>query len=126
VETEAFADGGTICVRIALSSDVDWRVCLGPKRHFCDSLTGRLSVSEHIRSQRTQRNYDIVARSDLERQVVELLNRARCLDDQCSRYRDNIVTFVESDRYVELYREVEVRRSAMPDGDRDGTEDSTG
>jgi len=109
-----------------LSSDVDWRVWLGPKRHFCDSLTGRLSVSEHIRSQRTQRKYDIVARSDLERQVVELLKRARCLDNQCSRYRDNIVAFVESDRYVELYREVEERRKVMRDGASDGTEDLTG
>ena len=58
---------------------------------------------DHERLKQTK--YEIVARSDLQLQMVDLLKTATVDDDELQSVRDEMVAFVESDRYVELARE---------------------
>ena len=101
----AFADGGTVCLCGRLPSDIQFRICLSPT----DSVVfmgrpGRLWISEFHPSRQPYKIYEIVARSDLETQILRLMRSATCRSAETERVRDRIVTFVESDRYVELYR----------------------
>src|SRR5262245_15742235 len=76
----AFADGGTICVRGRLPANTEFEVFLSPDSTFYaySGRPGRLSYSESAKPRGPRRIYEIVARSDLEGQILELLKSAKC------------------------------------------------
>ena len=99
----AMADGGTETLHFELPNGVESMISLSPiTSPIFRGRHGLLYLEALDRRVPEVTRYDIGARSDLRFQVVDLLKKAICRDDDCSRVLNRIVTFVESERYVEL------------------------
>jgi hypothetical protein len=111
---EAFPDGGTLALCGDLSTETVFRISLSPPSTVIyQGLPGRIDVYLWDKSGR-ERIFEVVARSDFEAQVINALKSATYKNERLEQVRDKIISFVESERYVELYREGELMSPIDP------------
>lgn len=122
-----FADGGTICVYSQVSDSLEVRISLPPNNCLTHPGTAELMHMALLRSSAEDSDiYEVAGRSELEQQVMALLRGATFrfqytltdlktrvqnvseltttdiakVTNELVRFRDKIVSVVESDRYL--------------------------